>query len=90
MQKIYEYTKNPAYLAYVKKYVDTYVDADGEITFDSSANNLDHLHPGLCCLFLYEQTGEDKYRLAAENIRKEFDEQPRNASGGFWHKQRLH
>ena len=88
MQKIYEYTKNPAYLAYVKKYVDGYVRANGTISFDSSANNLDHLHPGLLCLFLYEHTGEDKYRIAAEKIRQEFDNQPRNASGGYWHKQK--
>lgn len=88
MQKLYKYTKNPAYLKYIKKYVDVYVRANGTISFDSSANNLDHLHPGLMCLFLYEHTGEEKYRIAAEKIRQEFDKQPRNASGGYWHKQR--
>lgn len=88
MIKIHEYTQNPAYVDYVKKYVDDYVDANGNINFKSSDNNLDHLHPGLLLLFLYEQTGQEKYKKAAGNIRLEFDKQPRNPSGGYWHKQR--
>ncbi len=88
MIKIHAYTHNPAYVTYIQKFVDTYVSDDGSINFDSSANNLDHLHPGLLCLFLYQQTGEEKYKLAAQNVRAEFDEQPRNSLGGFWHKER--
>ncbi|MFB6318796.1 glycoside hydrolase family 88 protein [Saccharicrinis sp. FJH54] len=88
MIKIYNYTHNPAYLEYVKKYVDDFVSASGNISFDSSANNLDHLHPGLLLNYLYRETGIEKYKKAADIIRSEFDKQPRNPSGGFWHKQR--
>lgn len=88
MIKIHEYTNNPAYVEYVKKYVDDYVYSSGSINFKSSDNNLDHLHPGLLLLFLYEQTGLEKYKIAADKIRSEFDKQPRNPSGGYWHKQR--
>ncbi|MFC0876394.1 glycoside hydrolase family 88 protein [Saccharicrinis sp. FJH2] len=87
MIKIYNYTHNPAYLDYVKKYVDSYVSASGSITFNSNANNLDHLHPGLLLNYLYRETGIEKYKKAADIIRSEFDKQPRNPSGGFWHKQ---
>lgn len=88
MIKIYEYTHNPAYVEYIKQYVDDYVYTSGNINFKSSDNNLDHLHPGLLLLFLYEQTGQEKYKLAADKIRNEFNLQPRNSSGGYWHKQR--
>jgi unsaturated rhamnogalacturonyl hydrolase len=88
MMKIYHYSQNPDYLDYVKKYVDSYVDANGNIRFDSSANNLDHIHPGLLLVFLYEETGLEKYKKAADKVRAEFDTQPRNPSGGYWHKQK--
>lgn len=88
IEKVYYATGDDKYLNYIKRYVDTYVNSNGDIAFDPSANNLDHLHPGLLCLFLYRETGQEKYKLAADNIRAEFDNQPRNPSGGFWHKQR--
>jgi unsaturated rhamnogalacturonyl hydrolase len=37
-------------------------------------------------LFLYEQTGEQKYKTAARTVREAFDTIPKNADGGFWHK----
>lgn len=88
IEKLYYETGDTRYLAYIKKYIDKYVDSQGNISFDASANNLDHLHPGWLCITLYEELGLEKYKLAADNIRAEFDNQPRNASGGFWHKER--
>ena len=37
-------------------------------------------------LFLYEQTGESRYRTAARTVREAFAHIPKNADGGFWHK----
>ncbi len=88
IEKLYYETGNEDYLDYIQDYIDDYVDDDGNISFDASSNNLDHLHPGWLCITLYEETGEAKYKAAAQNIRAEFDNQPRNDSGGFWHKQR--
>ncbi len=34
---------------------------------------------------LYEHTRDERYRIAAAQIRKVFDTYPRNADGGFWH-----
>ena len=86
IEKVYEETGNADYLNYIKKFVDNYVDADGNVSFKTTANNLDYLHPGLLLLFLYEQTGEIKYKTAATQVRARFDTHPTNASGGFWHK----
>lgn len=88
IEKMYYETGEAKYLNYIKNYIDGYVDSNGNINFKSSDNNLDHLHPGWLLITLYEETGEEKYKKAAENIRAEFDLQPRNPSGGYWHKQR--
>jgi unsaturated rhamnogalacturonyl hydrolase len=88
VQKVYERTKEPKYLKYIQKWVDSFIDGKGNINFKKTDNNLDHLHPGLLLLFLYDETGLEKYKKAAQTIRQEFDNQPRNAAGGFWHKQR--
>lgn len=88
IEKLYCETGDEEYIDYIKSYVDSYIDNNGNISFDPTANNLDHLHPGWLCITLYEELGDEKYKLAADNIRAEFDNQPRNDSGGFWHKQR--
>jgi len=36
---------------------------------------------------MYEQTKEEKYRLALDNFRAQLVAQPRTKEGGFWHKQ---
>jgi unsaturated rhamnogalacturonyl hydrolase len=37
-------------------------------------------------MFLYQQLGTAKYKSAADKIRQKFDTFPKNAEGGFWHK----
>ena len=36
-------------------------------------------------LSLYRDTGDSRYKLAAEKLRKRFDTYPRTRDGGFWH-----
>ncbi|RPJ03865.1 MAG: glycoside hydrolase family 88 protein [Spirochaetaceae bacterium] len=88
MEKIYRQTKNPAYLAYIKKWVDSFIMSDGRVNFSRSACNLDYLHPGVLLLLLWEETHDNKYRVAAQDIRTAFNSQPKNMEGGFWHKER--
>lgn len=87
MSKVYESTRDPRYLAYIRKWVDGYVDETGKLGWDQTrTHNLDYIQPGMLILFLYEQTGEEKYRIAARTVREAFDKIPKNADGGFWHK----
>lgn len=88
IEKMYYETGESKYLNYIQDYIDDFVDANGNISFNTNDNNLDHLHPGWLLITLYEETGQEKYKKAAEKLRLEFDRQPRNASGGYWHKQR--
>ena len=86
IERTYASTKNANYLNYIKKYVDQYVNANGNIAFDSTAQSLDKLHPGIICLFLYKETGQQKYKTAADKLFSLLKRQPTNPSGGFWHK----
>jgi len=88
MEKVYYHTLDASYLAYIKAYVDTYVDASGNIT--GLAQNLDKIHPGIICLFLWEKTGLLKYKTAATNLRNYLmngaPAYPTTPNGGYWHK----
>jgi unsaturated rhamnogalacturonyl hydrolase len=86
MERIYEKTKNITYLNYIKAYVDLFIGTDGTGVSTYMEQNLDVFHPGLLCLFLYNQTGELKYKTAADLLRSYINTYPRTASGGFYHK----
>jgi unsaturated rhamnogalacturonyl hydrolase len=87
MSKVYETTRDPRYLDYIRRWVDGHVDDQGVLGWDQSrTHNLDYIQPGMLILFLYEQTGLPKYKTAAQTVRQAFDKIPRNADGGFWHK----
>ncbi len=80
---VYKRTGDPRYLAYVKSWIDSHVDDSGKI--DRSMNALDYMLPGNLLLVLYKETGEQKYKVAADSIRHTFDTYPRTTDGGFWH-----
>lgn len=89
IEKVYEKTEDEKYLAYIRAFVDQYVQPDGSILdLEPEANNLDKLHPGILLFTLYEKYADAKYRKAADTIRAEFDNQPRTNEDGFWHKQK--
>lgn len=75
------------YSAYNKAYMDFFVQEDGTIsTYKMSNFNIDRVRPGLNMLELYEKTGEEKYKIAAETLVEQMENHPRTKSNGFWHK----
>ncbi|KAM0331585.1 hypothetical protein ACHAQA_003264 [Verticillium albo-atrum] len=48
--------------------------------------SLDDYRIGVNFLFWYEETGDEKYKTAAETIRRQIDRHPRNEEGGLWHR----
>ena len=85
--KLYEKTKDERYLTYIKKNIDQYVTENGSIkTYEYLSFNLDNIATGRQLLALYRVTGEKKYKIAADTLRKQLSEQPRTNEGGFWHK----
>jgi unsaturated rhamnogalacturonyl hydrolase len=80
---VWRRTGDPRYLQYVKGWVDAHVDAQGNL--DHKTESLDSIMPGNLLLLLYQETKEEKYKLAADKIRQRLDTYPRTADGGFWH-----
>jgi len=80
-------TGDEGYFHFVKECIDHFVLSDGSIrTFQPEAANLDDINEGRVLFALYERTGEEKYRKAADFLRGQLDRQPRTHEGSFWHK----
>jgi unsaturated rhamnogalacturonyl hydrolase len=86
MEQVYRRTSDRRYLAYIQRYADEFVSAAGVVNIPV-AHSFDNIQPSVLLPFLFQQTGLAKYRAAAEQIRARYDTIPRNADGGFWHKQ---
>ena len=77
---------------YVKQAVDRSVDSDGAIhmengePFPPSAHSLDDIEMGRSVLALYRVLQSPRYFKAAKFLHDQMAAQPRNASGGYWHK----
>jgi unsaturated rhamnogalacturonyl hydrolase len=88
MDAVWYNTADGDYYRYTKQAIDSFVEPDGSIpTYDSAANSLDNIALGRELLLLYRVTLDVKYYKAATLLRRQLSVQPRNASGGFWHKQ---
>ena len=86
MDTVWYNSSDPAYYNYLKQAVDQYVQPDGSIrTYDPQLKALDSILLGRQLLLLYGVTQDARYYKAAATLRKQLAEQPRNASGGFWH-----
>ncbi|WP_394775726.1 glycoside hydrolase family 105 protein [Flavobacterium sp.] len=79
---------DPRYKAYVRGYVDEFVQNDGTIkTYEFDKYNIDLVVPGRLLFDIYATSKDEKYLKAMQLVRKQLSEQPRTQSGGFWHKQ---
>ena len=78
LEMVWELTGDNRYFDYIRQNMDRFVQEDGSIPeYDASANNLDHVNNGKALLFLYRHTGEEKYRRAAELLRRQLTVHPR-------------
>jgi unsaturated rhamnogalacturonyl hydrolase len=78
---------------YVKNAVDHSVDANGAIhmandaPFPVDAHSLDNIEMGRSVMALYRVLQQPRYYKAATFLHEQMAAQPKNASGGYWHKQ---
>ncbi len=85
LSALYQRSGDARYLDYIRRWVDRYVDGEGHIDL-GDVHNLDKIQPGMLLLFLYEETGDERYHVAASQVVRWLGEHPRNAEGGHWHK----
>ena len=88
IEELYKKNPDPRYKAYIRGYVDELVQEDGTVkTYELDKYNIDLVVPGRLLFAIYAESKEEKYLKAMQLVRKQLSEQPRTASGGFWHKQ---
>jgi len=80
-------TGDQRYFDFAESFIDWFVQEDGSIrTYERSKYNLDDINEGRVLFPLYEKTGKEKYKKAAETLYQQIREQPRTFEGNFWHK----
>lgn len=80
-------TGNAAYYNYIQTQMDFFVKSDGTIkTYKFDDFNIDNINNGKLLLLMYRVTLKDKYLKAANLLRQQLRQHPRNAENGFWHK----
>ncbi len=74
---------------YVRDWYEAIIDSTGAIGggYKEANYSLDHICPGWTLLKLVKSYPEEKYFKAIEQLYRQLKAQPRNAEGGFWHKQ---
>lgn len=85
MYQTYLLTKDERYFDFIKRWVDSLINAQGNIT-GFNPGQLDDLQPGVLLFPLYERTGDERYKLAMDTIAFFMENFPRSPEGGFWHK----
>lgn len=83
MNRLGELTGDTAYIDYIKRYIDNFVDADGNYK-GGALTNLDNFMTGSAICTLYARTGDERYRKAALQILEGVKAYP-SSDGQFWH-----
>jgi len=77
------------YFQYIKGYADTCIHDDGTvINYDPRNYSMDRVSGGKLLFELFNETGQENYRIALLTFRNQMRTQPRTPEGGFWHKLR--
>ncbi len=85
---LWQQTGDPRYFQYIQENMDHFIGEDGSIRgYRKDEYNIDHINNGKLLFLLYRETGEEKYRLAANQLRDQLRTHPRTSEGAFWHKQ---
>lgn len=86
-EALYKNTNNQKYYNYIKQYADATIDQNGEVSsYKFDTYNIDMVTAGRLLFNLYTTTKDTRYLKVMQLLRKQITEQPRTASGGFWHK----
>ena len=80
---VYDRTHEPQYLDYAKAWADFHIDSQGVV--DRPIDALDFVMPGNVAISLYRETGDKKYKLAADRVAEILKDYPKTGDGGLWH-----
>lgn len=87
LEELYKASDDVRFYNYLKATVDRSITSSGVINpYSMSEYNLDQIKEGSLALYLYEMTGDDRYRTAANTLNRQLAQQPTTREGGYWHK----
>lgn len=84
MIRLWEKTGEQKYYDYIMEYVDFHVDSQGNVP-KFRGSSMDDMMTGSVLVWALKQTGDPRLLRACEQIRRAFEDYPRNEDGGFWH-----
>lgn len=85
VEKISLYKNKKKYKDYIRNWVDSIIECDGNInTYDNT--RLDDIQPSVLLFNLYKDTKKDKYIIALNNFIQLVEYWYKTDEGGFWHK----
>ncbi|KAK8248603.1 putative cell wall glycosyl hydrolase YteR [Phyllosticta capitalensis] len=87
IDKVHTATGNETYATWIDSQLEGLVNDDGSIAdWPPEKKSLDDFRMGTVYMLLWERTGEEKWKIAADTLRDRLNIQPRNEEGGFWHR----
>lgn len=85
MLNIYSLCGDEKYFAYAKSWVDSIIDANGNINSTEPQDWLDDIQAGILLYVLYEKTADERYKKALDYLIGILKNWKKNQKGGFWH-----
>lgn len=83
-----EVSQDTSYYDWAYAMYNPLVATDGTIsTYREGEFNLDQINAGRNLFPLYEKSGEERFRLAADRLKSQLLRQPRTLAGPYWHKE---
>ena len=74
---------------YIYDYGNRMINNDGSInTYKIGNYNLDMIKSGDATLYLFNKTGEQRFKKAMDTLHAQLVDQPTTSEGGYWHKKR--
>ena len=84
---VYETYGGDGILSYVDAWYEQCIEDDGHIKYYyKGAYTVDKVCPARTLFQLYDDTGKEKYRFAADSMMTRLSKHPRTSEGAFWHK----
>lgn len=85
---LYDATGEEKYFHFIEDYLKYFIMEDGSIAhYELEKFNIDSINSGKILFFMYDKTGQEKYRKAIEFVMDRLRRHPRCASGNFFHKE---
>ena len=86
---LYRATGEQGWLEHLKRLAYDQIDENGALKgYVLEEYNIDNVLSGRAFLFLYQETGDERFVIAAETLARQLASHPRTKGGNYWHKKR--